>query len=168
MKDWTGNINSVYTTLGASNHSDGERAEDDFYATDPVAIDLLIKAEPPSKDIWECACGAGHLTNRLVALGYRVYSSDIKKRDFSAAAIGNFLTENSLPFSFEECDILTNPPYKYAKEFVLKSLDLLKEGRKCYMFLKLTFFGGNGQIQRVVFKISSQDCICILEESVMR
>lgn len=36
-KDWTGNGNSIYKTLGASNHTEEERENDDFYATDPVA-----------------------------------------------------------------------------------------------------------------------------------
>ena len=34
-KDWTGNSNSIYKTLGASNHTDKERQNEDYYATDP-------------------------------------------------------------------------------------------------------------------------------------
>ena len=152
MKDWTGNKNSVYTALGASNHTEDEREQDDFYATDPIAIDLLLKAEKPSLYIWECACGAGHLTNRLADFGYRVYSSDIKDRDFPFVAIKDFLKTTDLPFSFDECDIVTNPPYKYAKEFVLKALDLLKEGHRCYMFLKLTFLEGIDRFRELFSK----------------
>ena len=59
MKDWVGNKNSIYTTLGASNHTYKERQEDDYYATDPVAIDKLLSVEKPNKHIWECACGGG-------------------------------------------------------------------------------------------------------------
>ena len=36
-------------------------------------------------------------------------------------------------------DIITNPPYKYAKEFVEQALKSVKEGHKVAMFLKLTF-----------------------------
>lgn len=36
-------------------------------------------------------------------------------------------------------DIVTNPPYKYALEFVRKSLDIVKHGNKVAMFLKLQF-----------------------------
>ena len=43
MKDWTGNKTTTWATLGASNHSDYERAEHDFYATDSRAIDYLTK-----------------------------------------------------------------------------------------------------------------------------
>ena len=41
-KDWTGNSNSIYKTLGASNHTDKERQCEDYYATDPIAVDVLI------------------------------------------------------------------------------------------------------------------------------
>lgn len=58
MKDWNGNYNSIYKTLGASNHTDKERQCDDFYATDPVAIDKLVAIEDFHKEIWECACGS--------------------------------------------------------------------------------------------------------------
>ena len=43
--DWKGNYKSIYSTLGASNHSDYERAENDFYSTDPKAINYLLKYE---------------------------------------------------------------------------------------------------------------------------
>ena len=39
-------------------------------------------------------------------------------------------------------DILTNPPYKYAQEFVEHALELIPEGNRVYMFLKLTFLEG--------------------------
>lgn len=45
MKDWTGNNNSVYKTLGASNHTDKERQIEDFYATEPKAAELLLELE---------------------------------------------------------------------------------------------------------------------------
>lgn len=41
-KDWTGNKKTVFTTLGASNHTDKERQCEDYYATDPIAVDVLI------------------------------------------------------------------------------------------------------------------------------
>ena len=44
-KDWTGNSNSIYKTLGASNHTDKERQNEDYYATDPKAADLLLELE---------------------------------------------------------------------------------------------------------------------------
>ena len=59
--DWTGNGNSIYKTLGASNHTENEREANDYYATEPKAAELLCAVENLSPAIWECACGAGHL-----------------------------------------------------------------------------------------------------------
>lgn len=56
MSDWVGNRNSVYKMLGASNHTDKEREKDDYYATDPIAIDKLLTVERPNENVWECAC----------------------------------------------------------------------------------------------------------------
>lgn len=42
MKDLTGTGRSTFVTLGASNHTSQEREKDDFYATDPIAIDGLF------------------------------------------------------------------------------------------------------------------------------
>lgn len=70
MKDWTGNNKSTYVMLGASNHSDKERQNDDYYATDPHALELFLNSFKRDgvkihKYIWECACGEGHLSNIL-------------------------------------------------------------------------------------------------------
>ena len=42
-------------------------------------------------------------------------------------------------------DIVTNPPYKYAKEFAEHALELLPDGGKCAMFLKLQFLEGKAR-----------------------
>lgn len=59
--DWVGNGNSIWKTLAASNHADGEREKDDYYATSPKAITELLKVFylPTFIPIWECACGGG-------------------------------------------------------------------------------------------------------------
>ena len=78
-KDWTGNKNSIFKTLGASNHTDKERQNEDYYATDPIAIDVLLKDGNVTfdKPIWECSCGEGHLSERLKSFGYEVRSTDL-------------------------------------------------------------------------------------------
>lgn len=42
-------------------------------------------------------------------------------------------------------DIITNPPYKYAKEFIEKSLSIIPEGNKVAMFLRVAFMEGKGR-----------------------
>lgn len=64
-KDWTGNYNSIYKTIGASNHTEEERETNDYYATDPKAIEHLLERENFSDMVWECACGEGHMSDAL-------------------------------------------------------------------------------------------------------
>ena len=137
MKDWTGDKNSIFKTLGASNHTDKERQKHDYYATEPRAIELLLEVEEFSDHIWECACGEGHLSKVLVERGYNVRSTDLIDRGYGEGGV-DFLAQSE-PF---DGDIITNPPYKYASEFVYKALDLIPEGGKVAMFLKLQFLEG--------------------------
>lgn len=139
MKDWTGNSKSIYTPLGASNHTEHEREKDDYYATEPKAIELLLEVEKFSPIIWECAVGGGHLAQVLVNKGYEVIGTDLIYRGYGDKESLNFLEETLDNF---EGDIITNPPYKYALEFVQKALDSVQVGRKVAMFLKLQFLEG--------------------------
>ena len=139
-KDWTGNKNSIFKTLGASSHTEKEREENDFYATDPKAIELLCELEKFNEWIWENACGEGHLSKELQKQGYQVYSSDLIDRGYGHSGI-DFLQYNKTWHG----DIITNPPYKFAKEFIEKSLEILGEGNKCAMFLKIQFLEGKAR-----------------------
>ena len=167
MKDWIGNSNSIYKTLGASNHTDQERENNDYYATDPIAIDKLLSVETPNKNIWECACGEGHLAKRLYDKGYAVFCSDIVNRGYEEVVYDFLEAKKEDGFYPENYDILTNPPYKYAKEFVLKALEILPQNCKCYMFLKLTFLEGKTRYKELFSKyppktiyVFSERCLC--------
>lgn len=133
--DWTGNTRSVFVCNGASNYTAEERQPDDYYATEPRAVELLLSKEQFQSNIWECACGGGHMSDILKATGYTVFSSDIIDRGYKGTEIIDFL-------EFKETnsmDIITNPPYRYAKEFAKHALDISVAGTKIAMFLKLTF-----------------------------
>ena len=137
MKDWSGNTNSVFKIISASNHSDEEREENDFYATSPIALDKLYQTgELTCKNIWECACGEGHLSKVFTAQGYEVRSSDIIDRGY-----GDVLDFLQVQEEWAG-DIITNPPYKYALEFAEKALQVVRPGGKVALFLKLTFLEG--------------------------
>lgn len=128
--------NKVYTTLGASSHSADERQVDDFYATDPRALEMLLDETDLqlSHDVWEPACGAGHLSEVLTARGYDVLSTDLVDRGYGQGGI-DFLSD----FRTWHGDILTNPPYKHAQRFVEHSMELLEPGKQLVMFLKIQF-----------------------------
>lgn len=151
MRDWTGNKKSTFVTLGANNHCDHERDKNDYYATDPKALEIFLdKIEEDGiklhNNIWECACGEGHLSKVLESRGYKVWSTDLVDRGYGS---GNTDFLKSIPDSW--CgDILTNPPYKYAKEFVEKALEVTRIGAYIVMFLKIQFLEGQGR--RELFK----------------
>jgi len=138
-KDWIGNKRTTFATLGASSHSEHEREINDYYATDPIVIKPLIERVKLTQTVWECACGEGHLSKELEKFGYLVISTDIIDRGYGTVV--DFLKETKS----SNCDIVTNPPYKYAKEFIEKALQLSSDGIKICMFLKLTFLEGQGR-----------------------
>ena len=43
-KDWIGNKKATFAQLGASNHSESEREENDFYSTDPNSLKIFLNA----------------------------------------------------------------------------------------------------------------------------
>lgn len=145
-KDWTGNQNSIYTTLGASNHTEKERESNDYYATEPKALELLLELEKFSPYVWECACGEGHLSEVLKSHGYDVKSSDIVNRSYVGTEILDFLQVKREDVKQEiSRDIITNPPYKHAKEFVEHALDISMDSTKIAMFLKVQFLEGKAR-----------------------
>jgi len=137
MKNWTGNKNSIFTTLAASSHSKGEREINDYYATDPRAVPLLLENESFT-NILEPCCGEGHISKQLKKEGLEVTSSDLIKRGY-----GEF--KDFYKYNKWDGDIVTNPPYKYAQKFIEHSLRIIPIGNKIAMFLKLLFLESKGR-----------------------
>lgn len=131
--------NKVFKTLGASNHTTDQRADFDYYATEPRAVELLLEQETFAPVIWEPACGEGHISKVLQAHGYDVISTDLIYRGFGDPEPLDFLKETLTDF---EGDIITNPPYTVGLEFVRRALDSVRPGGKVAMFLKVTFLEG--------------------------
>lgn len=153
---------SIYMTLGASNHTDKIRQIDDYYATDPIAIDVLLKDGNITfnKPIWECACGEGHLSERLKAFGYNVRSSDLIDRGYGEVGI-DFLAYNQ----HWNGDILTNPPYKYAMKFIEHSMALISNGCRVFMFLKIQFL--EGKARKELFKKYPPKCVYVSSSRIL-
>ena len=144
-KDWVGGSAAVFKTLGASNHTDADRQREDYYATEPKATEWLCKLERFEGRILEPSCGEGHMSRVLEAAGYEVVSRDLVDRGYGEVA--DFLAIDNLEW---DGNIVTNPPYKYAQEFVEKALSIIPKGKKVAMFLKLTFL--EGKARRTLFR----------------
>lgn len=167
-KDWTGNFNSVFKTLGASNHTDKEREKNDYYATDPLALDLLSPVFPIHHKVWEPACGEGHLSKWLVEHGYdvlstdlidrgygkggvdflKIGSSDLFRKDYGMDMLRKWYAKDNRNLS-EPFDILTNPPYIYADDFILHALELIPDDGHVIMFLKTSFLEGKTRKEKI-------------------
>jgi hypothetical protein len=115
-----------------------KREDNDFYATNPNALKIFLSQfrDELNINVWECACGQGHLSKELIKQGYNVYSTDLINRGYGEQ--GNFLTYSQK----WKGDILTNPPFKLAENFIEKAFDLLEEGNKLILFLKIQFLEG--------------------------
>lgn len=114
-------------SIVGSSRSNGEREINDFYPTPAYAVEELLKRESFSEWILEPACGEGDISKCLISKGHQVYSSDLIDRGY-----GHQL--DFFDIKDWHADIITNPPYKLALDFVLKSKQLSKG--KIAMFLK--------------------------------
>ena len=92
--------------------------------------------------------GGGHLSKVLEQHGYNVRSTDLVYRGYGETEPLDFLNAKD---AFDG-DIVTNPPYKYALEFVRKSLDIVKHGYK----------------KGIVPGLASKDSICMLVKDRLR
>ena len=117
-----------------------DRHKEDFYATDSRAINDLVNFVDIEWIVWENACGDWALSKELEKLPnvHKVISTDIIDRWYDKFT----KIENFLEFPFEpelalNIDwIITNPPYKYWKEWIEKSL---KYAPNVAMLMKLVF-----------------------------
>lgn len=142
-KDWTGNSQSTMKNLGASNHTENDRGDMDYYGTEPKAIRLLFELENFSDLVWECSCGELSLSREMERLGKVVFNTDIKERSVKIDKVLDFIgIENDIDWNG---DIITNPPYKYANDFILKGLSILKNGNKLALFLPTRYLEGKAR-----------------------
>ena len=138
---------SLNLIMGARNGAKTQRQEHDYYATEPNAVRIFLNKLKQdgvtlNKRIWECACGGGHMAEVLIEHGYDVYATDLVNRGYGAEFV-NFL--DLYDYGYYDGDIVTNPPYQYAKEFVEQAIRYIPEGNKVCMFLKIQFLEGKAR-----------------------
>lgn len=100
------------------------RAAFEFYPTPPEATRALLSVETFDGDIWEPACGEGHISKVLEAHGYNTVSSDLATCWGYGLRGRDFLRETE-PLARH---IVTNPPYGrgLADAFVAHALKLAR------------------------------------------
>jgi hypothetical protein len=138
--------------LGASKY---QRRDGDFYATPEWVTEVLCR-HVKFDAVWEPACGEGHMSRVLERNGAFVWSTDLFDRGYGQEHGRSFL-DTTLPRPDDtsmNLDIVTNPPYSLADEFVEHAIDLARpRGRRVAMLcrnewdcsgtIRPHLFGGN-------------------------
>ena len=130
-------MDKIFIVNGCSNHTDKERQTQDYYATDPKCVNELLEVEHFNRNILEPCCGEGHISKELEKHGYVVTSIDRGYGDI----------KDLLSYEHWHGDIITNPPYKNAVKYVKHCLDIVNDGAKVAMFLKITFLEGKERLK---------------------
>jgi hypothetical protein len=128
-REKVGSMSKGLSIVGSS-RSNGDREKDDFYPTPAYAVEELLKRESFAGNIWECACGEGDISKVLINNGYDVRSSDIINRGYG-------VVEDFINSDYTADNIITNPPFKDALQFIL--LAKKRSSKKIAMFLKTVF-----------------------------
>lgn len=120
-----------------------ERIENDFYATNPKAVEMLLdNHEFLGEHILEPCVGQGHIAKTLNKHFPNLDSItclDIVDRGYPNTIITDFLAWNTNE-TFDT--IITNPPYSLSSEFIEKGMSLLSESGQMALFLKIQFLEG--------------------------
>lgn len=130
--------------LGASNHTEAVREENDFYSTDPDCVKDLLAVETFNHDLLEPCCGTGNISKALEEAGYNVTSTDLIDRGYGIGGIDFFKH-----YQVIDTDVVTNPPYGLATEFMEHCLNHTVGNHKIALFLKLQTLEGAARFTKV-------------------
>jgi hypothetical protein len=131
------------------------RAENDYYPTPPYATEQLLKHEKFYGEIWEPACGEGHISKVLEAAGYTVLSSDLIDRGYGTGGID--FQEGWRGNKIVKDNIITNPPYSDAQSFVEQAKYVAKH--KIAMLLRTAFLESQERYEFFQDKVFPLKCI---------
>lgn len=116
-------VSAVNITGGNSRY---EREENDFYATNPETVRLFLREFHKDNrfdgTILECACGQGHMAEVLKEEypENEVVATDLIDRGYGQGGVDFLKYDYKRKFDA----IMTNPPFKFIKEFITRGLEL--------------------------------------------
>lgn len=137
----------------AGGNTTTKRADKDYYATDPQAVDKIMKRlsligaiyDRRLESILEPCVGEGHIIEGLKPYIYdssHITTVDIVDRNYPNIILTDYTQwKTDKKFTF----IISNPPYSCAKEFIYKSMELLEPHGLLLFYLKLQFLEGKGR-----------------------
>ena len=130
--------------------------EPDLFPTPPwgarAGAELVRQLDQEARDVWECACGAGHMAHGLADYFQEVFATDkhawrVRPRegatDWRAGGLYDFLGGADLHITADW--IVSNPPFGPSEAFV--SHGLMRARRGVAMLLRLAFLETQGREQ---------------------
>lgn len=133
-------------TLGATNHSTKKRDINDYYGTNPDAVKKLLTYERLAGPVWEPTAGHHNIVDVLTNLNLDVVATDLIDYGYGDRQL-DFLAATAEDVEFT--DIIMNPPYTLANEFVEHALELVKPNNKVVCFLRLAFLEGQARYKKI-------------------
>lgn len=109
----------------------------DFYPTPEIATVKFLDAEKFEGEIWEPACGDGAMSSVIERYGYRCKSTDLIYRGYGEGGV-DFLRS-----TYRTENIVTNPPFKLANQFIHHALE--HASRKVAFLLRLNILESKGR-----------------------
>jgi hypothetical protein len=112
-----------------------KREANDFYPTPPSTTHALMRREKFDGSVWECASGNGAMA-KVIEQYNDCISSDIRTDEDVYGEKG----VDFLKTSRQVDNVITNPPYRLAEDFIQHALQCAR--KKVAMLLKLVFLEG--------------------------
>lgn len=121
----------------------------DFYRTPAWCVEVLLEREDLLPQIYDPACGDGAILEVLQSHGHTVHGLDIHPPSALQASqslgvpvwVGDYLDPDRV--HPPHCDVVMNPPYKLAAEFVRAALERAQPREKICALLRLNFLGSS-------------------------
>ena len=113
------------------------KTEHEWYEEPRACVDALLDAEKFTGQILDPACGGGNIPKACRARGYDAAGSDIMDRGYGTPG-RDFLKQDWL-----DDNILTNPPFSLAEQFVRHGLKCAS--RKVAIIQRLAFLESKGR-----------------------
>lgn len=156
-------MNKLSGSQLAGGKGTNQRIENDFYATNPISVIKLLENYKVDNDssIYEPCCGQGHISETIKNFypNTNITSTDLINRGYGIGNIDFLKIDENKKYDY----IITNPPFKLAKEFITKSLNICN--KSVCMFLKIQFLESVGRKEwlknsplKYVYVFSERQC----------
>jgi len=108
-----------------------EQSDADLYETPSEITKMILDRLVLHKKVkfYEPAFGLGAISNVVKSYGFKCKESDIND------GVDFLQTKGKQKYNV----VITNPPYKYAQEFIIKSFEHIKDDGLVVMLLRLSF-----------------------------